>query len=555
MSTLTAWIKPPEKIKGRDHLGVRVPSETLYGKLIPGITNVTNRARYYSFYPWLIWAIKERYASLSQSEFIETLRRADCLFTLIGAWHSQHSIKPGRDWQHGGELVGRDVLLRVLKELEGEKTHRLSHYTRLDEPIDRYFKNRLGGLGQYYLGPLQDLGLLESAEKSFVQYTRERGGALAGAFNQGVNLNKFFDALAEDHVSVSTLKDLKAFCPCRLQDNAEEQRLLLDLFFNRPGVFFDEAEPYRRHTLALLLNLIAQTEALPDREEWEVSDEWLFRVCAYTSALPNGAPWEVSAALAPTRHGWMIYLRNELLSVAVQSIFWAALAELEQLHRLVADRQEFRDWFVETFAPEVLKSDRSETFAKAIERTRKHAAPLAAWTDERHEIQLAWRLVDEARTAQDNQGRARIVQMSIKVLCRLAARMEDETNPYGDFLDPAELTAYPINLFTFNQYINHSWPTLSMEEWLGWIVTEWGLDTHFRVSLRKLRSESKDTFRIRPTEEGLEVVEAPTPEFNTPRLAQAHHILCDLGALSVDPQSGQFLQTELGRALLEECYG
>lgn len=47
MSAVTAWVKLPDNITGRDHLGVRFPCETLYAKLIPGITNVTDRGRYF----------------------------------------------------------------------------------------------------------------------------------------------------------------------------------------------------------------------------------------------------------------------------------------------------------------------------------------------------------------------------------------------------------------------------------------------------------------------------------------------------------------------------
>jgi hypothetical protein len=52
MEVLTTWLKPIKSIGGRDPLGVRMPSEIIYADLVPGITNVTDRARYYSFYPY-----------------------------------------------------------------------------------------------------------------------------------------------------------------------------------------------------------------------------------------------------------------------------------------------------------------------------------------------------------------------------------------------------------------------------------------------------------------------------------------------------------------------
>lgn len=47
------WLKS-SKVNGLDQLGIQVISIALYSDLLPGITNVTDRVRYYSFYPWLL---------------------------------------------------------------------------------------------------------------------------------------------------------------------------------------------------------------------------------------------------------------------------------------------------------------------------------------------------------------------------------------------------------------------------------------------------------------------------------------------------------------------
>ena len=56
----------------------------------PGITNVTDRARYYSFGPWLIRSFEQRYADHSVDAFRRVLRRAECLFELcVGLLRAQ----------------------------------------------------------------------------------------------------------------------------------------------------------------------------------------------------------------------------------------------------------------------------------------------------------------------------------------------------------------------------------------------------------------------------------------------------------------------------------
>src|SRR5262245_57081919 len=111
----TGWVTPPPAIRGLDHLGVLAPSIDLYGQLLPGITNVTNRARYYSFYPWLIWSFEKRYSDHSRESFIRILRRADCLITLVAAYHALYLDERHND--HGLWMVGRDKLLDASKAI------------------------------------------------------------------------------------------------------------------------------------------------------------------------------------------------------------------------------------------------------------------------------------------------------------------------------------------------------------------------------------------------------------------------------------------------------
>jgi hypothetical protein len=90
-----------------------------------------------------------------------------------------------------------------------------------------------------------------------------------------------------------------------------------------------------------------------------------------------------------------------------------------------------------------------------------------------------------------------------------------------------------------------------MQEWLRWVVLNWGLDVHFKVALRKLRAELKDTFRIRPTDAGLRVIGAIDPVFSNPRLVQAIQILWDLDIIETDSDKHTAKLTAKGRELLE----
>jgi hypothetical protein len=79
MSIKTNWLSPPRSIKGQDQLGSQAPCEITYSQLLPGITNVTDRARYFSFYSWVAWSFDHRLKTLEAQEYVEYYRRADCL--------------------------------------------------------------------------------------------------------------------------------------------------------------------------------------------------------------------------------------------------------------------------------------------------------------------------------------------------------------------------------------------------------------------------------------------------------------------------------------------
>ena len=48
------WAKSADFVRGRDPLGIQNSSIAVYSLLLPGMTNLTLRMRYYGFYLWLL---------------------------------------------------------------------------------------------------------------------------------------------------------------------------------------------------------------------------------------------------------------------------------------------------------------------------------------------------------------------------------------------------------------------------------------------------------------------------------------------------------------------
>jgi hypothetical protein len=61
MQQTLGWLERPQKKIGLDNLGTQQPCVAIYTWLLPGATNVTDRAASYGFYPWFIRAFEARY--------------------------------------------------------------------------------------------------------------------------------------------------------------------------------------------------------------------------------------------------------------------------------------------------------------------------------------------------------------------------------------------------------------------------------------------------------------------------------------------------------------
>jgi len=535
-----AWVKPPEPIRGLDHLGVQAPCIALYGQLLPGITNVTDRARYYSFHPWVIWAFEQRYTDHSIDEFRRVLRRAECLFALIAIRHARVAGDDD-DGLHGQAMVGRDKLLRIAEDAEG---FRLDDYATLEGP-NRYFKNKLGGLGQYYFGPLRDLRILDHHQGAgYPGYDAHRGRQVAEAFASAVPQDAFFRVLEQEATTWNALDELDAFCPCKLYENTAEHELLLDLFLARTEPFQRDGGMTRRASLGLMLDLVSQPARNPD-----YAFEGLLRGGAYTGALVDGSAWDVPEAYRRVLRGWGTYQRNELLSLGVQGLFAAVLRAIERdEHGRIGRASDAADVAVRLLASR--SEDLKLPLDVLVTRVRGTLPALTDWLNEGHELQRGWRL--QGLPLNDDANLEQIAQESVAVLLALLARGVDES-PYGDFeLDPEYFDPREVHLLSLRHASQSEWVGLTVEGWIRWVAVQWGVARHLRVALRKLRGERRDTFRIRPLEGELRVVEAPPPVFTQPRVGRAQQILRDLG-LVADDDDGVMILTDRGRTELEAC--
>jgi hypothetical protein len=165
--------------------------------------------------------------------------------------------------------------------------------------------------------------------------------------------------------------------------------------------------------------------------------------------------------------------------------------------------------------------------------------------DSRHELRVADRLMDAVLQAEPEVA----VSEASAILLALLAR-GSSGGPYEGLEFPrGYFDIYEINLASLRRHAVDTWATMSVPDWLSWLASRWGILTHLRVGLRKLRHESLETFRIVPEEAGLRVVELPDVSWTGPRLVPLLRMMVDVGLLD-----GTFRPTKTGAAVRKELH-
>ena len=544
MGHIASWIAGATWKPGLDNLGTQQPCEFIYSALLPGITNVTERAWLFGFYPWFIWAFEKRHPDASDTEFRESLRRADCLATLVAARHEivcgdKHDGDPRN---HGSALPGRLKLIPAARSLSEGSTLRLSDFAdRSEENPLRYFKNRLGGLGQYYLGVLRDeYGVLFGDGRSGVRYVKDVALPLITAFNDGLDDKLFLDAVDGDHVTSDLLDQLSPFCPCALHERRETARTYLaDMFLGRisPST---PTQIKRRLSLGLALDFLAGANGA------ESDDETIGFLCAcYSGTLPTQRSWELPPPFGEVRAQWALYLRNEMLSLAWQAVFKATLEKLDGV-RGIADIRSAAVWCVEQpeFEAAIAKFGHA-SFDEAVKAELRSLPQLTEEQHPQHELAL-WRklLASEA---------AELLAAAMRMLAVLIARHGETADHYAPLrLSKTVLVDYPLTLNTLGESAKGPWRGPSTEHWLRMLIAT-ALSTHQRVAIRKWGQSHDDTLMFRIGENGLFVERLPERLAQTqPRLGQAFQILRDLGLTLVKTSDHLPALSASGQAALDD---
>lgn len=305
MNAVPEWTERAEK-RGLDPLGIQNAGIILYQSLLPGISNVTLRIRYYGYYCWVSDIYARQGATNEFAAWRTWVRRAEALYALVSAHAKGAGGVGGVEWAERRLAMGEEVIDFGMAASN-------------DSNVVRYLRQSLGVFGGAYYSQMVELGLFTQGDHGIQRATNGLGREAAEAFRSsiGPEIERILlESIRLASVSRESLKALAPIIPSAIPElSPEREGYERILFAPSDG---NESDISRSTSLRLILRTALALGSRPDPEgiRWH-----LFSTTTFDDEL-----------LDNQRLRWEVYQCQDLMQVAAAALLeWAMdlMAEYE----------------------------------------------------------------------------------------------------------------------------------------------------------------------------------------------------------------------------------
>ena len=496
-----------QKKNGLDPLGMQNSSINLYQLLLPGISNVTLRMRYYGLYAWLNRTYARNIGDTNPEIWKRYIRLTEALYALVACRHSGETGVAGIDWAQRKLNTATGEIIEFSQDaIPGSDTH--------------YLKQAWGAYGAAYGSQLVEIGILTTVGHSIPVLTEEIGEPLAEVFDEAMGklAHPFFEVIKRGSVTISELDDFAGLAPSQIDPTTQERERYQDLLLKALATD-DVAAQSRRLSILLILKVAAllRREPKPDEIRWILYAGYNIEGHALDLTSPD---------LEAHRQRWWIYHANDLSHIAMETLLKFALDQLGQfpagitlehlIGRCVDEIQDVaEDW------PENL-----EEFLEGLSLAKNAYAtnnPESEWSLSRDIVRGAGR--SDAKSCSPELAWKAVKLLAIEYQrCQESSR--DITAELGHFNSEAFRS-----LLSETRYLASRLKE-PFADLVGSIIEERVIRRHMWVALRKFRYQRDYTFLIEMDEGRIRLREKDGPAFTNPRLGPAITFLKDIHLLN-----------------------
>ena len=511
------WTDYREK-SGLDPLGMQNSSINLYQRLLPGISNVTLRMRYYGLYAWLADVYARRSRSTDIRKWQQLIRRAEALYALAAV--------------HGGDDAGVSGSRWARRKLAASSGRiSFAEHADPDGSAPPYLQQKWGAYGAAYGSQIFEIGVLAQAEEHDVPVpSPEIGDDLATAFPEALGdaADRYYSAIQRGTVTRKELDELAPALPSAIGRTSAERRLYETLLLAR-GKLQRPEDFARRDTLLLLLHAASHFGEAPEVD----GVRWLL----YAASSEDGERFSLpNDRLLQQRARWRVYQANDLLHFSYETLLKFVLDTLADYPTGVTLSTLIREC-IEAIS-ETMDSWPASWEAFCKETKPASNAATAKENGERHLSALG------AKTAGPS---VRCTPECALAALRLLAIVEQRAN--------SDLDAIKEELGFLDRQFFHSLVTetaflaslrsADFTSAIARIIEDRVINRHLWVAHRKFRYQGDYTFLIEADEGRVRLRVTNGPVFTNPRLGPALTFLQDIHLI------GEKGLTALGKKLVE----
>lgn len=502
MNLMPQWTERAEK-RGLDPLGMQNAGVQLYQELVPGISNVTLRVRYYGLYCWASEAYAREVGSTDTDQWRQWIRRLEALHALVAARDNRETGVAGILWAYDVIAAGDDPI-------------DFSICASTDPQAVRYLRQSFGVFGQAYLSQMVELGLFyyDAGENHDLPIRSARGLALGRAFAAAIGPELealLIKGITSAKTTLAELDQLRSILPSHIVEG-EERDGIEDLLLAR-GDDATKQDQSRRETLLLILNTAQHLGRKPRADD--VRRHAFFG----DMALPE--------SLEAQRLRWEAYQAQDVWQMAAAALL---------------------AWAIEVI----------NTFEEGQSLPEIHAQVIASIAEHwPSRMNLDWQAFCEGADCSDHEFAERWSRLTsrretaqilglgaFEVMAAIAARLDQRDDLRAEVADSFALQGGGRSIRSELQWLQghrHA----SLPELLADYVIQRVVSRHTWVATQKLRRQHDYTFLFEAREGRLAYRAQYEPVPTTPRLDPAIQFLVDIRL--IDDKG----LTARGRALIE----